>query len=195
MDFTPPAASRLLQQLALPVHQVRCVLSPVAREVAERGFAGDERGINGQFARVRVADFFKVAEPAEFRFAGPLRMMADDGGKFFRRHGGTRFDGFHQGIAAARVHAGRHQRIHGLFRGHRHGDPDHGLVRQNKKRRTVGGNGLFFAPVPEFAENGEFGAVKMGTAFDAPDGFLVHDDASRFLAMSSAFNLSASGLR
>src|ERR1022692_3563901 len=73
-----------LQQLPLPVHQLQCVFVPVAGEVAEDGFGRDKRGINAEFMRVAVADFFQFAEAAEFRLAGPLRAVLDDEWKFFR---------------------------------------------------------------------------------------------------------------
>ena len=53
----PQLSAFNLQQLPLPVHQLRRVPVPVARQVAEDGFGRDERGVKLQLVRVAVADF------------------------------------------------------------------------------------------------------------------------------------------
>jgi len=40
---------------------------------------------------------------------------------------------------------------------------------QNEKRGAIGGDGFSFAPVPEFAQNGERVAAQCVAALDAPD--------------------------
>ena len=60
-----------------------------------------------------------------------------------------------------------------LVRGGGGGDGHEFFVVQNEKRRTIGGNGLAFAPLPKFAQNGQRAAVQRVAALDAPDGIHV----------------------
>ena len=158
-----------LQQLPLPLHEFGGGLIPVAGEVAKDGFGRDECGINLEFVRVVVANFFQVAKPAELRLGRALRMVADDLRKFFLGHRLCDADGFEQVCFAARVHPQWNQVFNRLTLRGDGGNLHHFFVGQNEERRAVGGDGLAFAPVPQFAQDREGRGREEGAALDAPD--------------------------
>ena len=47
------------------------------------------------------------------------------------------------------------------------------IVTQDEERRAVGGDGFGFAPLPQFAENGQCWTAEGVAAFDAPNGIEI----------------------
>src|ERR1700690_1873368 len=104
----------LLQQFPLPVHQFRRVLVPVTREFAERGAAGDERGIDDQLAGAGVTELFQLAITSHFSFGGAVEFMPQKVGMLVGRKRKGGFDDLGQTAMPARRHTRWQQMFHRL---------------------------------------------------------------------------------
>ena len=61
------------QQFPLPVHQFQRVFVSIARQLAERGAAGDERRVNAKLVRVRVPPFFQFAKAPQLHLRRAMK--------------------------------------------------------------------------------------------------------------------------
>ena len=93
------------QQFALPSHQFRRVPVPITREVAQCGFAGDERGVNGQLEGVGIAALGQFGVTAAFSLARALEFLPNDIRLPVSGNGKSGPDCFKQSLATARRHS------------------------------------------------------------------------------------------
>ena len=85
-----------LEQLPLPVHQLRQVLVPVVSEVGKSGSAGDQSRIEREFGGMGIAALLQIQEAAAFDFAGPATAGLDERRLAFRWNLQTVSDGIDQ---------------------------------------------------------------------------------------------------
>ena len=86
----------------LPIHQLRRVPIPIAGQIAESRFTGDERRVNAELVSVRVATLLQFAEAVELRFCRAMKFVPDDFRLLMVRNGESGLDCVNQTFAAAR---------------------------------------------------------------------------------------------
>ncbi len=135
----------------------------------EHGPAGDDGGIHFQVFGDLVAARLQLGEAAALGLGLAARVGLAKLGMIFGVQGEGGFDGETQALAAAFREMARNEFAKIAVTSGGGGDLRDGLVAKNEVGRAIGGDGFLFAPMPNFAHDGEAEPGKLVAAANAPD--------------------------
>src|SRR5258708_38142065 len=155
---------RVRQQHPLPIHQLRCVLVPVVRQLGHRATAGDEGGVNSQLGGAGVPTLSQLQEAAFLRLARAPALPAQYVRVVFARNFQPMLGGVGQADAAAFRKMPREERLDWAGGSRSRGDFYQHLMAEDKVGRPVCPDRLRFPPLPQRAQDSESGPAQSMTA-------------------------------